>query len=143
MKEGGDLISWGEPILQNGWINWNALLYFSFKSFKDPNSSSFIRFKNILYDSRVLFSDFWNFQILKRGWPSSLVGTNSPEQLNYLVPPFSISILKVLRTPILPHSLGFNAFCMIQEYFSQNFEIPQIKEGWDLISWRKPILQKD
>ena len=35
----GDLISWGEPILQNGWIIWSPLLYFNFKNLRDPNSS--------------------------------------------------------------------------------------------------------
>ena len=68
IKEGrGDvLISLGEPILQNGWIIWSTLLYFSFKSFKDPNSSLFIRFQSILHDWVVLFSDFGNFNNLKR-----------------------------------------------------------------------------
>ena len=45
----GDLIS-GEPILQNVWIIWAPLLYFNFKSFLDPNFSSFIRFRCILHD---------------------------------------------------------------------------------------------
>ena len=44
LKRGGGLISWGEAILQNGWIIWSTLLYFNFKSFKDPNSLSFITF---------------------------------------------------------------------------------------------------
>ena len=43
-RGGGGLISWGEAILQNGWIIWSTLLYFNFKSFKDPNSLSFITF---------------------------------------------------------------------------------------------------
>ena len=63
----GDLISWGELILQNGWIIWSPLLHFNCKSFKDPNSSSFVRFECILHDSRVPFLDFWNFYKLKRG----------------------------------------------------------------------------
>ena len=63
----GDLISWGEPILQNGWIIWSPLLYFNFRSLKDPNSLSFIRFQCILYDSAVPFSAFWKFIKLKRG----------------------------------------------------------------------------
>ena len=54
----GDLISWGKPILQVGWIIWFVLLYFNFKSWKDPNSLSFIRFQCILHDSGVLFSDY-------------------------------------------------------------------------------------
>ena len=63
----GDLISWGEPILQNGWIIWSPLLYFNFRSLKDPNSLSFIRFQYILHDSAVFFSGFWKFIKLKRG----------------------------------------------------------------------------
>ena len=44
-------------------------------------------------------------------------------RLIYLVPHFIFSIVKVLRTQILHHFLGFIAFRMIQEYFSQTFEI--------------------
>ena len=63
----GDLISGGEPILQNVWIIWSPLLYFNFKSFLDPNSSSFIRFQCILYESGVLLSEFSNLYKLKSG----------------------------------------------------------------------------
>ena len=42
---------------------------------------------------------------------------------------FCISYLKVSRTKILHHSLNFNAFFMVQEYFSQNLKFLQIKEG--------------
>ena len=68
IKEGGPTF-WGEAILQNVWIIWSPLLYFNFKSFLDPNSSSFIRFQYILYDSGVLLSGFWNLYKLKRGEP--------------------------------------------------------------------------
>ena len=57
---------WGEPILQKVWIIWYPLLYFTFKSFMDPISWSFI-FQCILYYSAVLFSESWNFYKLKRG----------------------------------------------------------------------------
>ena len=50
IKEGGPNF-WVEPILQKVWIIWSAFLYFNFKSFRDPNSSSFIRFQCILHDS--------------------------------------------------------------------------------------------
>ena len=46
----GDLISWGQPILQSDWIIWSHLLYFNFKNFKDPKSSSFARFQCIVLD---------------------------------------------------------------------------------------------
>ena len=57
----------GEPILQNVWIIWSPLLYFNFKSFLDPNSSSFIRFQSILHESGRLCSESWNFYKLRRG----------------------------------------------------------------------------
>ena len=121
IKELGSIF-WGEPILQKLWIIWSPLLYFNFKSSKYPICSSFIRFQYILYDSGVLFSESWNLYKLKRehlisGWnqfcrKSELFG-----------PPFCIWILKVLWTQIHHHSLDFNAFCMIREYFSQSLEI--------------------
>ena len=55
-----DLISGGNQILQSVWFIWSALLYFNFKSFLDPNSSSFIRFPCILFHSGVLLSGFSN-----------------------------------------------------------------------------------
>ena len=66
IKEGGPNF-WGEPILQNVWIIWSHLLYFNFKSFSDPNSSPFISFQCIFYDSGVLLSVFSNLYKLKRG----------------------------------------------------------------------------
>ena len=33
-----DIISWGEAILQNGWIIWPSPMYFNIKHLKDPNS---------------------------------------------------------------------------------------------------------
>ena len=44
-------------------------------------------------------------------------------------PPFCISVLRIWRTQILVHSLDTNAFYFIQQYFSQLFKFPQIKEG--------------
>ena len=121
IKEGGPNF-WGEPILQKVWIIWSSLLYFNFKSFMDPNSSSFIRSQCILHDWVVLFSEFWNFYKLKRGDLISR-GNQFCRKSQLFGPPFCISILKVLCTQIFHHSLDFNAFCMIQEYFSQSLEI--------------------
>ena len=116
IKEGGPNF-WVEPILQNVWIIWSPLLYFNFKSFLDPNSSSFIRFQSILHEWGRLFSESWNFYKLKRG--DLISGRNQFCRKSELFdPPFCISILKVLRTQILRHSLDMNAFWMIQEYFS-------------------------
>ena len=113
---------WGEPILQEIWIIWSSLLYFNFKSFMDPNFLSFIRFQCIFYHSVVLCWESWNFYKLKR---EDLIsgGNQFCRKSELFGPPFCISILKVLWTQILRHSLDFNAFCMIQEYFSQSLEI--------------------
>ena len=47
------------------------LLYFNFKSFKDPNFLPFISFECILHDWGVPFSEVWNFDKLKTGAPES------------------------------------------------------------------------
>ena len=121
IKEGGPNF-WVEPILHKVWIIWSPLLYFHFKSFVDPNSSSFIRFQCILHDWEVLFSESWNFYIFKKG--DLISGGNQFCKNSQLFgPPFCISILKDLSTQFLRHSLYFNAFCMIQEYFSQSLGI--------------------
>ena len=111
-----------EPILQKVWIIWSPLLCFNFKSFMDPNFSSFIRFQCLLHDSGVIFSEFWNFYKLKRG--DLISGGNQFCRMSELFgPPFCISILKVLWTQILRHSLDFSPFCMNEENFSQSPEI--------------------
>ena len=121
IKEGGPNFL-GEPILQKVRIIWSLLLYFNFKSFRDSNSLSFIRFQCILHDSGALFSESWNIYKLKRG--DLISGWNQFCRKSELFGPhFSISILKVLRTQILRHSLDFNEFCMIQKNFSQSLEI--------------------
>ena len=113
---------WGEPILEKVWIIWSPLLYFNFKSFLDPISSSFITFQCILHDSGVLFEESWNLYKLKRG--DLISGGNQFCRMSELFGcPFCISILKALWTQINSHSLDFNAFCMIQEYFSQSLQI--------------------
>ena len=112
----------GEPILKKVWIIWSPLLYLNFKSFMDPNSLWFIRFICILHDSGVLFSESWNFYKLKKG--DLISGANQFWRKSELFgPSFCISILKVLRTQILRHSLDFNLLWMIQEYVSQSLEI--------------------
>ena len=101
---------------------WSPLRYFSFKSFKDPNYSSFIRFQCILHDSEVIFSDFPNSHKSKRGPLISWEQLILQKRWN-IWSPFCISILKVLRTQILRHSLDLKAFCIIQENLSQTYQI--------------------
>ena len=81
---------------------------------------SFIRLQCILNDSGLLFSEFWIFYKVKRGNLISW-GKQFFRKPNFFGSPFSISILKVLGTVFLRHSLYFNAFWMIQAYFSQCF----------------------
>ena len=118
IKEGGSNF-WGEPILQKV---CSPLVYFNFKSLMDTKFSSFIRFQCILHDSGVLFSEFWNFYKLKMG--DLIFGGNQFCRKSELFgPPFYISILKVLGNQLFRYSLDLNAFCMIQEYFPQCFEV--------------------
>ena len=122
IKEGGGPNFWGEPILQNVSIIWSPLLYFNFKSLLDPNSSSFIRFQWILYDSRVLVSGFSILYKLKS--VDLICGWNQFFRMSELFGlPCCISILRVMWTQILHHSLDFSPFCMNQEDFPQSPEI--------------------
>ena len=106
-------IFWADPILQKVWI-WSPFLYFNFKSFKYRISSSFIRFQCILHDSAVALSEFWNLYKLKRG--NQISGGNQfYRKLDLFRLSFSISILKILWTQFILHSLDFNAFYMIQQ----------------------------
>ena len=109
-------------------IIWSALSYFNFKSFLDPNSLSFITFHCILHDARVIFSESSNLHKLKRGDLNSR-GDQFCRKSELFDPPFCISILKILWTQILCHSLDFNAFWMIWKYFLRVFKFLQIKEG--------------
>ena len=90
----GDVISGGEPILNNVWIIWSPLLHFNLKSSMDPNSSSFIRFQSILHEWGRLFSESWNFYKLRRG---DLIsdGNQFCRMSELFGAPFCISILKV------------------------------------------------
>ena len=121
IKEGGPNF-WGEKILQKVWIIWSPLLHFNFKSFVDPTSLSLIRSHCIVHGWGVLFSESWNFYKLKRGVLISR-GNQFSRKSELFCPPFCISILKVLWTQILHHSLDLNALCIIEQYFSQSFEI--------------------
>ena len=130
----------GEPILQKVWIIWSRLLYFNFKSFLDPDSSPFIRFQCILYDSGVLFSEFSNFEKLQ--WGDLISGVNEFCRKSELFgSSFCISVLKVLWTQIFRHSLDFNAFSMIHQSFSKSRQISTNWRGGSNF-WVEPILQK-
>ena len=114
-------------------------MYFNFKSFKDPNSSSFIRFQCILYDSGKFFSHFWDFYKLKI--KDLISGGNQFCRMAELFgPSFCICILKVSTTQILCHSLDFNASVWFRRIFLRCFKFAKIKKG-DLLSWGETILQ--
>ena len=107
--------------MQKFWIIWSPLLYFNFKSFMGPNISSLSRSQCILHYFGVLFWEFPNLYKLKR---ADLIsgGNQFCRKSELFLPPFCISILKVLRSEVLRNSLDFNAFCIIQEYFSHSLE---------------------
>ena len=133
-----------EAILQKVWIICQPpLLYFNFKSFMDTISLSFIRFSCILHDWGVLFSVFFNFYKLKR-WDLISGGNQFCRMSELFGRPFCISILRILSTQFLRHPLDFNAFCMVQEYFSQSLEISTNQRGgpnfWGVQFWRMPGL---
>ena len=136
----GDLISWGEPILQNGWIIWSPLLYFNFKNLRDPNSSSSSRFQCILHDSAVLFSVFSNFLKLKRG---DLISWGEPILQNgwIIFSPLVYFNSKNLRDPNYSSSSRFQ--CILHDsavLFSVFSNFLKLKRGY-LISWGEPIVQ--
>ena len=58
-----------------------------------------------------------------REGPNSFGRPNSEERLNRLVPSFCISTSRIWRTQTLCRLLDFNAFYMMQKYFSQSFNI--------------------
>ena len=126
---------WGEPILHKLWIIWSPLLDWNFKSFVDPNSSSFIRFECILHDSGVLFSESWNFYKQKRG--DLISGGNKFCRKSELFgPPFCISVLKVLWTQFFLSFIRFQ--CILYDsviLFSESCDFYKLKKG-------EPILQK-
>ena len=97
---------WVEPILQKFWIVWSSLLHFSFKSFMDPSSSSFIRFQCILHDSGVVFSEFWNFYKLKKG---DLISGGKPILLKVLIIWSSLLYLN-FKSFLNPNSSSFIRF---------------------------------
>ena len=118
----GDLDSGGNEVCRKFELFGPPLLYFYFKSFLDPTSSSFIRFQWFLHGLAVLFSESWNFLKSKR---RELIfgGNQFCRKSELFAPPFRSSLLKGLLTQILHHSLDFNSFRMIREYFSQSFEV--------------------
>ena len=85
---------WGKPIWRMSELLGPPFCFSIFKNFLDPNSSPFITFQCILYDSGVLLSGFSNFYKLKRGDLIS-VGNQFCRMSELFGPPFCISILKV------------------------------------------------
>ena len=91
----GDLVSRRNQFCRKSKLFGRPLLYLNFKSFVDPNSSSFIRSECILHDGGVLFWESWNFYKLKRGDLSS-GGNQFFRKSELFGHPFCIWILKVL-----------------------------------------------
>ena len=114
------------------------LLYLNFKSLKNPNSLYFIRFQCILLYLAVCFSEFWNFNKLKRGDQIYWGGGNSAESLNYFRhPPPSrpSSLLLYFNFKIFkePNSLSFIRFqCTLHDsgvLFSESLNFSNLRGG--------------
>ena len=120
IRDWWDLHSWGVPILQKGWI-LSPIVYFHFKSFKGQNSLSFIRF-HVFYMIEEFFQIFRS-SIKWRMGTQFLGGNQLFRTTGLFHSPFCTSFSKALRTQILRDSLGFNVYCMNQEYLSHCFEI--------------------
>ena len=136
----GDLISWREPVLQNGWIIWTTILHFNFQYLKDPNSWWFIRSQCILHDSAVIFLNLQNFLKFKRGDLISW-GKPIPQNSCIILSPFLYFNLKNLKEP---NSWWFIRFqCILHDsalLFSDFKNFLKFKRG-NLISWREPNQQ--
>ena len=81
-----------------------------------------------------------NFYKLKRGDLISR-GNQFCGMSELFGPLFCISILKVLQTEIIRHSLHFSALSMIQKKFSQSLGISRSQRGGETNFRRQPILQ--
>ena len=121
----GDLIFWGTNSAES--LNYLVSPFcINFKSFKDPNSSSSIRFQCILLEWRVPFSDFWKLPQIKEvdliSWGWGVWGTNSAERLNYLVPLLYLNF-KSFKDP--KSFLFFRFQCILHNYgiLSNTFQI--------------------
>ena len=119
--------------MQKVWIIWSALLYYIFKSFTDPHSSSFIRFQCILHDSGLLSSESWNFYKLKKG--DLISGGNQFCRKSEL---FGLPLLylncKSFIDPILSSFIRFQ--CIMHDsgvLFSESWNFNKLKSG-DLTS---------
>ena len=124
---------WGEPILQNVWIIWSPLLHLNFKSFLDPNSSSFIAFQRILHDSGVLFEESWNLYKLMRG---DVISGEEPILQNVWII-WSPLLYFNFESFLDPISSSFIAFqCILHDsgvLFEESWNLYKLKRG-DLIS---------
>ena len=135
----GDLIPWGEPILQNGWIIWSPLLCFYIRNLKHPNSSSFITFQCMLHDLAALLWVFKTFLKLKKG---NLLSWEEPILQNHWVvwSPFCLSILQI-RRPKFFVNIRFQ--CILHDsaiLFSVFRNFLKSRTG-HLNTWGKPILE--
>ena len=120
IKDGGPNF-WGHQFCRK-WIiwSWSSLLYFNFN-----HAPKFIVIDYVSMHSawfRSTFLRVLKFLEIKVGNVIS-GGNQFCKKSELFGPPFSISILKFRGIQIHCHSLDFNAFCMIQEYFSKSLEI--------------------
>ena len=117
-----DQNSWGEPILQYGWIIWSLLLYFNLKNWNDAHSTSFIRFQCILHDSVAFLWDWKSGNLFS--WQE-----HTQDNRWIIWSPFLFFNFENLNDQIFCHSLGFNTSYVTQIFCMIFLKFPQIKGG--------------
>ena len=116
----GDLISGGNPFCRKSELFGPPFCISILKVFQTQILCYSLDI-NAFCMIRSTFQERWNFYKLKSG--DLISGGNQFCRKSYLFRPhFCIWILKNWWTQFLRHSLGFNAFCMIKEHFSQSLE---------------------
>ena len=124
----GDLVSWGNWFYRKSELFGPPLLYLNFKSFMDPNSSSFIKSQCIVHDSGELFSESWNLSKLKQG---DLISTGNQFCRKWFI--WSPILYLNFKSFIAPNSSSFIRFLCIlhgsRVLFSESWTFYKLKRG--------------
>ena len=127
--------------MKNSWIICSPLLYFNFKTFKDPNSSSFITFPWVLYHSEDFFVRLLKFLQIKEQEPN-LWGEPILHKVWIILSPLLYFNFKSLMDTISSSFIRFQ--CILNDsgvLFSEPWNVYKWKR-WDLISGGNQFCRK-
>ena len=131
--EGAWFLGRNQAFLKNSWIIWSPLLYFDFKTFNDPNSSSFIRFPFVLYNSEDFFCHALEIST-KEGGPN--FSEEPILQKVWII--WSTLLYFNFKNLMDPNSSSFIRFqCILHDsgvIFSKSWNFCKLRRG-DLIYW--------